>query len=104
MATESGEVPLPGTPELIVPRPGGLAVVERARTAGIWDAAYAGVATIESPDDFQAALDAIPAASEMFAKLDGANRYAVLYSIATARRPVESNLRRTARCSDHERC
>ncbi len=39
------------------------------------------------PDDFQAALGANRAASEMFAQLDDANRYAVLYRITTARHP-----------------
>ncbi|MHB1536354.1 MAG: YdeI/OmpD-associated family protein [Acidimicrobiales bacterium] len=68
-------------------RPGGLAAVQRAQADGTWDAAYAGAATIETPDDFQAALDANRAASQMFAQLDGANRYAVLYRITTARRP-----------------
>ena len=68
-------------------RPCGLAAVERAQADGTWDAAYAGAATIEVPDDFQAVLGANRAASEMFAQLDGANRYAVIYRITTARRP-----------------
>lgn len=68
-------------------RPSGLAAVQRAQADGTWDAAYAGAATIEVPDDFQAVLGANRAASEMFAQLDGANRYAVLYRITTARRP-----------------
>ena len=68
-------------------RPVGLAAVVRAQADGTWDAAYAGAATIQTPDDFQAVLDANRAASEMFAQLDGANRYAVLYRITTARRP-----------------
>ncbi|MHB8290001.1 MAG: YdeI/OmpD-associated family protein [Acidimicrobiales bacterium] len=67
-------------------RPSGLAAVERAQADGTWDAAYAGAATIQTPDDFQAVLDANRAAAEMFAQLDGANRYAVLYRITTARR------------------
>ncbi|MHB1446261.1 MAG: YdeI/OmpD-associated family protein [Acidimicrobiales bacterium] len=67
-------------------RPGGMAVVERAQADGTWDAAYAGAATIDTPDDFQAVLGANRAAAEMFAQLDGANRYAVLYRITTARR------------------
>jgi uncharacterized protein YdeI (YjbR/CyaY-like superfamily) len=66
--------------------PGGLAAVGRAQADGTWDAAYAGAATIETPDDLQAALRANPAASQMFAQLDGTNRYAVLYRITTARR------------------
>ena len=68
-------------------RPGGRAAVVRAKADGTWDAAYAGAATIEVPDDFQAVLGANRAASEMFAQLDGANRYAVIYRITTARRP-----------------
>ena len=68
-------------------RPSGLAAVERAQADGTWDAAYAGAATIETPDDFQTVLGANRAASEMFAQLDGANRYAVLYRITTGRRP-----------------
>jgi uncharacterized protein YdeI (YjbR/CyaY-like superfamily) len=67
--------------------PGGLAAMERAQADGTWDAAYAGAATIETPDDFQTALGANRAAAEMFAQLDGANRYAVLYRITTARHP-----------------
>lgn len=68
-------------------RPSGLAAVQRAQADGTWDAAYAGAATIEVPDDFQAVLGTNRAASEMFARLDGANRYAVLYRVTTARRP-----------------
>lgn len=68
-------------------RPSGLAAVQRAQADGTWDAAYAGAATIEVPEDFQAALAANRAASAVFARLDAANRYAVLYRIATARRP-----------------
>ena len=68
-------------------RPTGLAAVQRAQADGTWDAAYAGAATIEVPEDFQAALAANRAASAVFARLDAANRYAVLYRIATARRP-----------------
>ncbi len=68
-------------------RPGGLAVVQRAKADGTWDAAYAGAASMETPEDFRAALGANRTAAEMFARLDRANRYAVLYRITTARRP-----------------
>ena len=68
-------------------RPSGLAAVQRAQADGTWDAAYAGAATIAVPEEFQAALAANRAASAVFARLDAANRYAVLYRIATARRP-----------------
>ncbi|MHB1718141.1 MAG: YdeI/OmpD-associated family protein [Acidimicrobiales bacterium] len=74
-------------------RPAGLAAVERAKTDGTWEAAYPGAATIEVPDDFAAALDAEPRAQEAFARLDRANRYAVLYRVTTAKRP-ETRTRR----------
>lgn len=64
----------------------GLAEVERARADGRWEAAYAGPATIEMPDDLAAALAATPAAQEFFTRLTSQNRYAVLYRITTAKR------------------
>ncbi len=39
------------------------------------------------PDDLARALAANPRAREFFATLDGTNRYAVLYRIASAKRP-----------------
>ena len=75
--------------------PAGLAQVEAARTDGRWERAYAGAATATVPDDLRAALDAVPAAAEAFAGLDGANRYAVLYRVHDARRP-ETRARRIA--------
>jgi uncharacterized protein YdeI (YjbR/CyaY-like superfamily) len=71
----------------------GLAEVERAKADGRWDAAYAGSATIEVPDDLQAALDAEPNAKSMFESLNRQNRYAVLYRIETAKR-AETRQRR----------
>jgi uncharacterized protein YdeI (YjbR/CyaY-like superfamily) len=65
----------------------GLAEVERAKADGRWDAAYAGPATIEVPDDLQAALDADPEAQKNFDNLNGQNRYSILHRIATAKRP-----------------
>jgi uncharacterized protein YdeI (YjbR/CyaY-like superfamily) len=67
--------------------PAGLAEVERAKADGRWDAAYAGSATIEVPEDLAEALDAEPAAKAMFETLNSRNRYAVLYRIETAKRP-----------------
>jgi uncharacterized protein YdeI (YjbR/CyaY-like superfamily) len=74
-------------------RPAGLREVERARADGRWDAAYAGQATMEVPDDLRAALDADPAAAASFAALDSRNRYAVLYRVQDAKRP-ETRARR----------
>lgn len=67
-------------------QPSGLAEVERARADGRWDAAYAGSKSIEVPAELQAALDAAPAAAEMFAKLSMQNRYAILYRLTTVKR------------------
>lgn len=68
-------------------QPAGLAEVERAKADGRWQAAYAGPASAEVPDDLAAALAANPPAAAVFATLNGANRYAVLFRIQTAKRP-----------------
>ncbi|TMM07912.1 MAG: hypothetical protein E6G02_00335 [Actinobacteria bacterium] len=67
--------------------PAGHAEVERAKADGRWDAAYAGSASIEVPPDLAEALAAEPKAQAMFETLNSQNRYAVLYRIATAKRP-----------------
>ncbi|MEA2371551.1 MAG: hypothetical protein QOH12_1945 [Solirubrobacteraceae bacterium] len=77
-------------------KPAGLREVERAREDGRWEAAYESPRAATVPDDFQAALDANDAASEFFATLSGANRYAILYRIADAKRP-ETRARRIER-------
>ncbi|MDQ3612353.1 MAG: YdeI/OmpD-associated family protein [Actinomycetota bacterium] len=74
-------------------QPPGLDEVERAKTDGRWDAAYAGPATIEVPDDLTAALATQPAARQMFDTLTSQNRYAVLHRISTVKR-AETRARR----------
>jgi uncharacterized protein YdeI (YjbR/CyaY-like superfamily) len=64
----------------------GVTEVERAKSDGRWEGAYPGAATIGVPPDLAAALDAEPAARDMFDALNGQNRYAVLYRIETAKR------------------
>ncbi len=54
--------------------PAGVAEVERAKNDGRWDAAYAGPAGIEVPDDLAAALSAEPEAQAMFDILTSQNR------------------------------
>ena len=66
----------------------GLAEIDAAKADGRWAAAYAPASTASVPDDLAAALDADPAAREFFASLTGANRYAILYRIADAKRPA----------------
>jgi uncharacterized protein YdeI (YjbR/CyaY-like superfamily) len=64
----------------------GLAEIERAKSDGRWEAAYAGPAAIEVPEDLAAALEAEPKAQVLFEKLTSQNRYAVLYRVTTAKR------------------
>jgi uncharacterized protein YdeI (YjbR/CyaY-like superfamily) len=74
-------------------QPAGLAEIERAKADGRWDAAYAGPATAEVPDDLRVAVDADPRARAMFDVLTSRNRYAVLYRVLDAKRP-ETRARR----------
>lgn len=67
-------------------RSAGLAEVEAAKADGRWDAAYEGQRTALVPDDLQRELEASPAAAEFFAKLDSANRYAILYRLDEAKK------------------
>lgn len=73
----------------------GRAAVEAARADGRWQAAYAGSATIEVPDDLAEALAAEPRAAAMFEILTRQNQYAILHRLATAKRP-ETRSRRLA--------
>ncbi|PFG44141.1 uncharacterized protein YdeI (YjbR/CyaY-like superfamily) [Isoptericola jiangsuensis] len=68
-------------------RPRGQAEIDRARADGRWDAAYAGPATIEVPDELAAALAASPRATEAWGNLTSQNRFAVLHRIVTLKRP-----------------
>lgn len=76
-------------------RPAGLAEIEAAKADGRWDAAYAPASTAQVPPDLQSALDASPEAASFFATLKGANRYAILYRIGTAKK-AETRARRIA--------
>ncbi len=60
--------------------------VRRAKEDGRWEAAYAGQASIEVPEELVTALSANPRASATFETLTRANRYAILYRIANAKR------------------
>jgi uncharacterized protein YdeI (YjbR/CyaY-like superfamily) len=71
----------------------GIAEMERAKSDGRWEAAYAGPAGIEVPPDLSGALAASPKALAKFETLNSQNRYAVLYRVATAKRP-ETRARR----------
>jgi len=83
----------------------GLAEVERAKGDGRWKRAYDGARSSTVPADLAAALARSTRAREFFAKLDGANRYAILYRVQTAKKP-ETRAARIARfvamCARHE--
>ncbi|MBS0360560.1 MAG: YdeI/OmpD-associated family protein [Proteobacteria bacterium] len=66
-------------------RPRGRAQVDEAKADGRWAAAYAGQAEATADADLHAALDASPAARELFDALDSANRYSILYRVQQAR-------------------
>ncbi len=68
-------------------RAGGVREIDRAKQDGRWNAAYAPQSRATVPSDFQAALDRDPGAKDNFAALDSANRYAMLFRIAEAKRP-----------------
>jgi uncharacterized protein YdeI (YjbR/CyaY-like superfamily) len=68
-------------------RPQGRAQVDRAKADGRWAAAYPGQREAAADADLNAALDAEPAARELFDALDSANRFAILYRVQQAKTP-----------------
>jgi uncharacterized protein YdeI (YjbR/CyaY-like superfamily) len=76
-------------------RPAGLREVELAREDGRWAAAYESQSTAAVPEDLARALAGNDAARTFFEDLDRANRYAILYRLADAKRP-ETRARRLA--------
>lgn len=65
-------------------RPRGQSEIDRARADGRWERAYAGQASVETPDDLAAALAASPAAAARFAALTSAGRYSAIHPLITA--------------------
>lgn len=68
-------------------RPGGFAEIERAKQDGRWEAAYDSARTITVPADFERELEAHPRAEAFFKTISGANRYAILWRLQTAKKP-----------------
>jgi uncharacterized protein YdeI (YjbR/CyaY-like superfamily) len=66
-------------------KPAGLAAIENAKKNGRWEAAYDSPSAATVPDDLQSAFHANPKAKAFFETLNGANRYAVLWRIQTAK-------------------
>jgi uncharacterized protein YdeI (YjbR/CyaY-like superfamily) len=73
--------------------PPGLAEVDRAKSDGRWDAAYAPQSRAQVPADLRKELDRRPAAKAFFETLSRQNRYAILYRLQDAKRP-ETRARR----------
>ncbi|MFP5316190.1 MAG: YdeI/OmpD-associated family protein, partial [Actinomycetes bacterium] len=55
--------------------------VERAKSDGRWERAYAGSASAVVPDDLAAAIAANPDAQAMFEVLSAQNRYALIFRL-----------------------
>jgi uncharacterized protein YdeI (YjbR/CyaY-like superfamily) len=68
-------------------KPAGLREVELAKADGRWDAAYDAPSTATVPDDLRRALAGNRRANDVFASLDGRNRYAILHRIQEAKKP-----------------
>jgi len=67
-------------------KPSGLVAIENAKRNGRWEAAYDSPSKATVPPDFQSALDANARAKAFFQKLEGRNRYALLWRIQTAKK------------------
>jgi uncharacterized protein YdeI (YjbR/CyaY-like superfamily) len=67
-------------------RPSGLREIDRAKTDGRWDRAYAGASTAKVPDDLRAALAKNKKAAAFFETLDAKNRYAILHRTHIAKK------------------
>ena len=73
-------------------RPRGVAEIERAKTDGRWDRAYAGPATAQVPEVLVTALEATPATGAAFARLTRAERYSAIHPLLVA--PDDATLQR----------
>lgn len=73
----------------------GLRAIERAKAGGLWDIAYDSQSRSTVPADLEAALRKNAKAKAFFATLNGANRYAILWRLQTAKQ-AETRARRLA--------
>ncbi|MFJ4171236.1 YdeI family protein [Paenarthrobacter sp. NPDC089714] len=73
----------------------GWAAVDAAKADGRWEAAYAGPATIEVPEDLAAAIAAVPEAQAMFEVLTSQNRFALIHRTNSVKR-AETRARKIA--------
>lgn len=71
-------------------RPAGLAAIDAAKADGRWDRAYAGSATIVTPDDLKDALARVPAAKAHWESMNKSDRYAALLRVETGTKNARS--------------
>lgn len=76
-------------------QPAGQAEIDKAKADGRWDAAYDSPSNAKVPPDLAAALRKSPKAKRSFDALDRRNRFAILYRLATAKKP-ETRAKRLA--------
>ncbi|HEX7122132.1 MAG TPA: YdeI/OmpD-associated family protein [Gemmatimonadaceae bacterium] len=76
-------------------QPAGQAEIDKAKADGRWDAAYDSPSNAKVPPDLAAALRKSPKAKRSFDALDSRNRFAILYRLATAKKP-ETRAKRLA--------
>lgn len=62
-------------------QPPGQRAVDAAKADGRWAKAYGGGRDMPLPDDLQTAIDAVPAARAMLARLDAKNRFALAFRV-----------------------
>ena len=69
-------------------QPQGQAEIDRAKTDGRWDKAYAGSKTMEFPPDLLAAIEAEPKALALFRQLNAQNRFALAFRTHNMKTPA----------------
>ena len=74
----------------------GLAHVDAARSEGLWATAYAGSATMVTPEDFLAALQQDPAAHAFYATLKRQSLFTIYHRLHSAKR-AETRQKRMAK-------
>lgn len=62
-------------------QPAGQRAVDAAKANGRWANAYGGGRHMPLPPDLQAAIEAVPAARDMLARLDAKNRFALAFRV-----------------------
>jgi uncharacterized protein YdeI (YjbR/CyaY-like superfamily) len=67
-------------------QPAGLLQIERAQADGRWDAAYDAPSKATVPDDFAAAMAAVPGTRAAFGAQSSQNRYAMLFRLMKIKR------------------